>query len=432
MQQSGVPSPLLAAGAILLSVALLITGNGLQLMLLPIRGGIEGFSAFEVGLLGSGYFLGFVLGCVLSPLLILRAGHVRTFAALVSIASAAALGYPLAVDPLIWVLLRMFTGFCLAGLYLVVESWLNDQATNETRGMLISTYVTVNFTVITLGQMMVTLVQPSSFVLFSIASVLVSLAAVPIVMTRSSQPAPITIVRFRPVRMFRLSPTGTVSIFLIGLATGSFWSLGPTYANAASGGNVTEAAMFMSAAVLGGAVVQWPAGKVSDTVDRRHVLIALAAFSVVSGAAIMVLPHATWLWLVLGFAFGAGLLPSYAIAAAHVFDFADRADYVEISAGLLLLNGVGSTIGPLITALSFTLFGIAGIFVVNGLVQVALIIFVAVRLVRREGLPEAEKQNFDLGTSAAVSVVGDEEAIQLSDLVMQEPTEPPPQEQASG
>ena len=388
-------------------------------MLLPIRGGIEGFSAFEVGMLGSGYFFGFVLGCAFSPLLIIRAGHIRTFAALVSIASAAALGYPLAVDPMVWVVLRMITGFCLAGLYLVVESWLNDQATNETRGTLISTYVTVNFTVITLGQMMVTLVQPSSFVLFSIASVLVSLAAVPIVMTRSSQPPPITIVRFRPRRMFRLSPTGTVAIFLIGVATGSFWSLGPTYANAASG-NVTDAALFMSAAVLGGALLQWPAGKISDLVDRRLVMIGLALISGLLGAVILIVPHVTWLWLLLGLVFGAGLLPSYAIAASHVFDFADRSDYVEISAGLLLLNGLGSTVGPLLTSLSIELFGTSGMFITNGVVMIGLIAFVAVRLSRREGLPGEEKENFDLGTAGAVSVVGDEEAVQLSDLVVQE------------
>lgn len=420
MPGSTILSPMLAAGAILLSVALLIMGNGLQVMLLPIRGGLEGFSALEVGLLGSGYFLGFVVGCVLTPRLIMRAGHIRTFAALVSIASAAALGYPIGVDALVWIGLRMITGFCLAGLYLVVESWLNDQATNETRGMLISTYVTVNFTVITLGQMLVTLFQPDSFVLFSIASVLVSLAAVPIVMTRSSQPAPITIVRFRPVRMFRLSPTGTVSIFLIGMATGSFWSLGPAYASAASG-SIRDAALFMSAAVLGGAVLQWPAGKISDSMDRRQVLIGLALFSIVAGGALVVLPYATWSWLTIGFTFGAGLLPCYAIAAAHIFDFADRADYVEVSAGLLLINGIGSTIGPLVSSFSFELLGPAGIFVTNGLVFAILVGFVTVRLARREGLPEEEKQNFDLGTSAAVSVVADDEAIHLSDLVIEEP-----------
>lgn len=421
MSQLSVRSPLLAAGAIFLSVAFLIMGNGLQLMLLPIRAGLENFSAVQIGLLGSGYYLGFVLGCAFTPRLIGRVGHIRTFVALVSIASAAAIGYPINTDPAIWVVLRFITGVCFAGLYLVVESWLNDQATNETRGMLISTYVTVNFTVITVGQMMITLVSPSSFVLFSVASVLMSLAAVPIAMTRSRQPAPITFVRFRPVRMFRLSPTGTVAVFLTGLATGAFWSLGPTYASTASG-SVTAAAWFMSVAVLGGAIFQWPAGKISDGFDRRWVLIVLAAFCAVIGTGIILLPFNELAWLSLGFAFGAGLLPSYAVAAAHVFDFAERADYVEISAGLLLLNGLGSTIGPLLSSLGVQFFGTNGIFIVNVAVQLSLLGFVAIRLARREGLPEAEKQNFDLGTSGAVSVVGDEGAVQLSDLVVQEPT----------
>ena len=421
MQTMAKPAPILAALSILLSVAFLIMGNGLQLMLLPIRGGIEGFTSFQIGLLGSGYFFGFVLGCAFTPRMIMRVGHIRTFAALVAIASAAALGYPMVLDAVVWIVLRMITGFCLAGLYLVVESWLNDQATNETRGVLISTYVTVNFTVITLGQMMVTLFQPSSFVLFSIASVLVSLAAVPIVMTRSSQPPPITIVRFRPMRMFRLSPTGTVAIFLIGLATGSFWSLAPSYASAVSG-SVSDAALFMSAAVLGGAVAQLPAGKLSDRVDRRKVMIGLAAACVVVGVALALTSGTPYYWLGLGAAFGAGLLPSYAIAAAHVFDFADRSDYVEISAGLLLLNGMGSTIGPMLSSVSIEIWGQQGFFVANAAIQVVLIGFVGFRLSQREGLPIAEKQNFDLGTSAAVSVVGDEDAVQLSDLVVQEPT----------
>ncbi|WP_417310161.1 MFS transporter [Devosia sp.] len=415
-------SALLGAVAIYLSVGLLVMGNGLQLMLLPIRGGLEGFEPVQLGLLGSGYFFGFVLGCVATPRLIVRAGHIRTFAALVAVASAVALGYPLAVDPLIWVTFRLITGFCLAGLYLVVESWLNDQATNETRGMLISTYVAVNFIVTTFGQMMVTVVQPTSFVLFSIASILVSVAAVPIALTRSSQPPPITYVRFRPVRMFRLSPTGTVATFLIGIATGAFWSVGPTYASQTSG-SITDAAWFMSVAVLAGAIVQWPAGKISDSIDRRWVIIALGGFCAVVGTVIAILPFIPGLWFALAFGLGAGLLPTYAIAAAHVFDFAERSDYVEISAGLLLLHGLGSTVGPLIAGFAIQLYGPNGLFLTTSAVQILMLGFVAIRLSRREGLPEEEKQHFDLGTSAAVAVVGDEDAVQLSDLVVQEPAD---------
>ena len=414
-----IPSPLWSVAAILLSVALLITGNGLQLMLLPIRGGLEGFSPLEIGLLGTGYFSGFVLGCMATPPMIARVGHIRTFAALVAIASAAALGYPMMVSAWAWVLLRLVTGICLSGLYLVVESWLNDRATNETRGALISTYVTVNLTVITLGQMLVTLFEPSSFLLFSIASILMSLAAVPIVLTRSSQPTPITYVRFRPRHLFALSPTGAVAVFLIGMATGAFWSLGPSYANKASG-SITQAALFMSVAVIGGALAQWPAGRLSDGIDRRRVLIALAAIAALLGLALAFLPLTSTLWLVLGMGYGIGLLPSYAIATAHVFDFAERADFVEISAGLLLLNGLGSALGPLLASLLMEALGPAGLFLANAGVQMALIGFALLRVQQRSGLPEAEKQSFDLGTSAQVAVIGDADAVELSDLVVQE------------
>lgn len=395
-------------------------GNGLQIMLLPIRGGIEGFSALDIGYLGSGYYVGFVIGCVLTPQLIYLVGHIRTFAALVAVASAAALGYPLGIDIWIWVALRMISGICLAGLYLVVESWLNDMATNKTRGTLMSVYVAVNFTVITVGQMLVTVFQPDSFVLFSIASILVSVAALPIVMTRSAQPAPITFVRFRPLDMLRLSPTGTIAVFLIGLATGAFWSLAPAYANELSG-SVTVAALFVAIAVLGGAVAQWPAGILSDFIDRRIVLIGISLASVVIGLVITVLPRLDGPWLAFAFAFGATLLPTYAIAASHVYDFADRSQYVEFSAGLLLLNGLGSAIGPILAAIGVATLGQAALFYAHAIFYLSLIAFVGVRLWKREGLPQAKKESFDYATTAAVSIVGDAEAIEESDLVVQDP-----------
>ncbi|GHA26825.1 MFS transporter [Devosia pacifica] len=421
------PSPLLSVAALLMSVAFLIMGNGLQLMLLPIRGELEGFSEFQIGLLGSGYFLGFVLGCLIGPKIIARAGHIRAFAALVAIASSVALGYPLAVDPILWVVLRLITGFCLSGLYLVVESWLNDRATNETRGTLFSVYVAITFTVIVLGQMTVTLFQPSSFILFSIGSILVSLAAVPVVMTRSTQPPPITFVRFRPVRLFQLSPAGAVSVFMIGLTTGAFWSLAPTFASRLSG-SVTTAALFMSAAVLGGALAQWPVGKLSDTFDRRYVIIGLSAFAAFSGVVLSLMPALDILGLIVALLFGAGLLTSYAIATAHVFDYADRSEYVEVSAGLLLLNGLGSTLGPLIASFGMSVAGQQALFWVNAIIQILLIAFVVSRMRRRDTLSEAEKHNFDFATTAPVVMIGeDEEAVMMSDLVVEQPVEQAPE-----
>jgi MFS family permease len=405
VSQAREPSPLLSVAALLISVGFLVTGNGLQMMLLPIRGGIEGFSAVQLGFMGSGYYLGFVLGCLGTPLLLRRAGHVRTFAALVSIASAVALLYPMLVHPLAWAALRLITGFCLAGLYLIVESWINDRATRETRGALISTYVAINYIVTTLGQMTVTLFETSSFMLFSIASVLVSVAAVPLALSRSPEPKPPELARFRPLHLFRLSPAGTVSIFLIGLGTGALWSLGPVFAESRSG-NVTSAALFMSVAVLGGALAQWPIGRLSDSLDRRYVLIGVTAAAALACLVIATLPDLGGPWLVFAFAFGATILPAYAVASAHVFDFAERADYVEVSAGLLLLYGLGSTIGPALASFGMQRFGPVALLGFIALVQVAIIAFVALRMTRRKSLSEADKQSFDLVATAPVVTVG--------------------------
>lgn len=405
VSQSREPSPLLSVAALLVSVAFLITGNGLQMMLLPLRGGAEGFSAVQIGFMGSGYYLGFVLGCLGTPLLLRRARHVRTFAALVSIASAVALGYPMLVDAWLWALLRLITGFCLAGLYLIVESWINDRATSETRGALISIYVAINYIVTALGQMTATLFESSSFALFSIASILVSVAAVPLALSRSPEPRPPELVRFRPLYLLRLSPAGTVSIFLIGLACGAFWSLGPVLANARSA-NVTSAALFMSVAVLGGALAQWPIGRLSDSLDRRHVLIGVAGAAALASLVIGMLPDLGGPWLVLAFIFGATLLPSYAVASAHVFDFAERAHFVEVSAGLLLLYGLGSTIGPALAALCMQWLGPTGLLVFIALIQLVLIAFVAQRMTRRQAPSDADKQSFNLVATAPVVTAG--------------------------
>ena len=399
------PSPLLSIAALLVSVSFLITGNGLQMMLVPIRGGIEGFSSIQLGLMGSGYYLGFVLGCLGTPRLLQRVGNVRTFAALVSIAAASALCYPIAVDAVVWALLRFVTGLCLAGLYLIVESWINYRATKETRGALISTYVAINYTVTALGQMTVTLFEPSSFALFSVVAILMALATVPLALSRSPEPPAPQLVRFRPLHLFHLSPAGTVSIFLIGLGTGALWALGPIFAEAKSG-SITTAALFMSVAVLGGALAQWPIGRLSDSFDRRYVLIGVAAAASMACLVIALLPDLGGPWLIFAFIFGATLLPGYAVASAHVFDFADRAEYVEVSAGLLLLYGLGSTIGPALASFAIQWFGPTALLGFIAFVQIAIIAYVALRSTRRRGLPEADKQTFDLVATAPIVTLG--------------------------
>ncbi len=410
--------PILApVAALLVSVGLLIMGNGLQSTLLPIRAGFEDFSATDIGLLGSFYYIGFIAGCLAGPYIIMRAGHIRTFTALVALASAAALAHPLAIDPVAWMMFRALTGFCLAGLYLVIESWLNERATNQTRGVVMSSYIVVNFSVITVGQLLVTLYEPTSFALFSLASILVSLAAVPVALTRSAQPAPITLVRFRPKKLFALSPAGAAGVLMIGVINGSFWSLGPFYARG-TGLSVTATAIFMSVAVVGGALAQWPLGRISDRFDRRRVLLGICLATAAASLGLTLLGGMSpAVQLALGFLFGATSLPGYAIAAAHTYDHADPSDYVEVSAGLLLLNGIGSAAGPIAAALLIGSYGPLGLFAFTCGVALALAAFVVTRLRARAPVPAAAKEDFDLASTAAVVVAGDTEALEASPLV---------------
>nr|WP_295885110.1 MFS transporter [uncultured Devosia sp.] len=400
---SDAKSPYLLLSALLISEVLFVTGYGLQLMLLPIRGGMEGFSAIDLGLLGSSYYLGFVAGCLLTPLLLSRVGHTRTFAALVSITAAVSLCYPMLAQPQFWALLRFITGICLAGLYLIIESWINDRATSSTRGTMISIYVALNYVATAVGQMMVTLYDTSSFMLFSVASIVISSAAVPLALSRSPAPQPPKLVRLRPLHLFKLSPAGTTAIFLLGLATSALWALGPVFALAKTG-DLASAAQFMSAVVAGGALAQWPLGKLSDRFDRRHVLIGITLAASIACVTVAILPQLGGPWLIVAALFGATILPSYAVASAHVFDVADRSEYVQVSGGLLLLYGIGSTLGPSLAAVAVEWFGPSSLAVFIALVQLTIVAFVVARMRLNKAQVVEAKRTFDATAAAPVGL----------------------------
>ncbi|HET7718153.1 MAG TPA: MFS transporter, partial [Bauldia sp.] len=253
--------------SLLVGVAFLISGHGLQLTLIPLRASIEGWSPFEIGLIGSAYYVGFVAGCLAAPYLILRAGHIRSFAAFVSLCSAVTIFQAVVVAVIPWIVFRLLVGVVFAGLYMVTESWLNDRATNQNRGRIMSAYIAVNFSAITVGQFMVTLAEPTSFILFALASIMVSLSAIPVALTTSAQPAPLPIARLRPRELYAASPVGIVGVTVVGVANGAFWALAAVYA-VGEGLGSNEVAIFTGLATIGGALAQWPAGRISDGVDR--------------------------------------------------------------------------------------------------------------------------------------------------------------------
>ena len=374
--------------ALLASVALLLMGNGLQGTLLPVRAELEAFGAFNIGLLGSSYFAGFAVGCLFAPRFVRRIGHIRSFTAFAAVASAVVLAHALAVTPGAWLPLRAITGFCFAGLYVVMESWLNARATNQTRGAILSLYTMVNLTVITLGQLMIVLADPQTFVLFSAAAILISLAGVPVALTTSPAPPPPSSVRARPLKLYRLSPVGVVGAFAVGVANGPFWTLAPAY-GVASGLDTGGVALLMALTVIGGAVGQWPLGRLSDRVDRRWMILAGCLGAALAGAGLVATGILAPRWLLpTAFGFGAFAIPMYALCVAHANDFVDPADFVETSSGLLLASALGSAIGPLLASAMMHQVGPGGLFGTTAVIHLLLAGFVLYRM-RRRAAPAA-------------------------------------------
>jgi MFS family permease len=318
-----------------------------------------------------------------------RVGHIRAFTALAAIASATVLGHALAIRPDVWLPLRALTGFCLAGLYVVMESWLNAQATNATRGAILSVYTTVNLTVITLGQLLVAVLEPQTFVPFAVAAMLIALAGVPLALTTSKAPAAPEKIGVDPLWLYRLSPVGLVGCFAVGLANGPFWTLAPAFgvANGLDSGGV---GLFMALVVLGGAVGQWPAGRLSDRLDRRWVILGVCLLAAAAGAALVaaalrrpeLLPYAA-------VAFGACSIPMYALCVAHANDFVQPGQFVQASAGLLLVSALGAALGPVLASLVMSRAGSASLFAFTAGVHLLLAAFVLYRT-RRRAAPEAK------------------------------------------
>lgn len=417
-------STLRPVASLLLGIAFLLAGNGLQLTLMPLAGEAAGFPPVALGALGSAYYIGFVGGCLFGPFVIMRAGHIRAFAAMVSAASAVALMHPLLIEVVAWGILRAITGFCLASLYLIIESWLNDRATNENRGFIMSAYIIVNFATVVVGQLMVTLNPVTSYASFAVASILVSLAAIPVALTRSAQPAPITLVRFRPRELWRTAPVGIVGVFFVGISNGAFWALGPVYGTG-SGLSIADTAVFMSVSVAAGALSQWPVGRISDRVDRRIVLAVTLVAAAAASTALWLVPPGTETLLVLGFLFGALTLPGYSLAAAHAYDKTKPGGYVETAAGILLMNGLGAVFGPFVAAMFISRLGPSALFLFTALTQVLLAAFVVWRIATRSSTASADKTGFDLASTAPVGAVITPELLDVSDPLVEMPRPDP-------
>ncbi len=381
--------------SLLLGVAILLTGQGLQLTLLPVRANLEAFSTLSIGLMGGAYFLGFTVGCLRGIRLVQKLGHVRVFAAMAALASAAPLLHALWLDTWVWWVLRLTSGFCFAVLYVVIESWLNEQSSNENRGTVFSAYVFISMTVMAVGQQMLLLYDPKEMALFAMASVLVSLAALPVVLSTSATPRHSDAVRLNLRRLLQISRTGMVACLASGMANGAFWALAPVFTAGVSD-KVALAAGFMTGAVIGGAAGQWPLGYWSDRVDRRIVIAAVALCAAAVGAVMWLLYGALSMpaMIVLSGAWGALAFPLYSIAVAHSNDYAQKGEYVMVSAGLLLMYGLGAIIGPFLAAAAMTLVSASVLYLYTAVIHLLVFGYVLIRVQRRVPAPLAEHVPF--------------------------------------
>ena len=407
---------LASVAPLLFGVAILLTGQGLQGTLLPLRANLEGFSTLSIGLMGGAYFFGFTLGCLRGSPLLRRVGHIRVFAAMTAAASAVPLLHGLMVETWLWWILRFVTGYCFAVLYVVIESWLNEQATNENRGAVFSAYTLITLTVLAVGQQMLLLYDPQQMALFAIASAIVSIAAIPVVLSVAPTPRQAEHkVQLNIRKLYRTSPAGALGCLAAGLANGPFWALAPVFV-AGYSADVSLAAWFMTSAVLGGALGQWPLGLWSDRVDRRWVIGFAALAGLLVGAAIWlafaVMP--VFVLMALGAAWGAVAFPLYAVSVAHTNDHAKPGEFVMVSSGLLLMYGIGAIIGPFLASLAMLLAGSGGLFLYGALVHLLLLSYIALRIARRMPASEEEHGKFvdALATTQTASQVYEDEMAQ--------------------
>jgi len=410
--------------ALLLGVALMLVGNGLQAVLVPFRAGAEMFSQLSIGFIGASYFLGFTIGCLQGGALVRMVGHVRAFAAMTAAASAVPLLQALWVEPVPWFFFRIATGFCFAVLYIVIESWLNERASNENRGTVFSTYIFISFGAMAAGQELLRVYDPSGVELFALVAALVSLAAIPVALTRSPVPRlpEVAVINLRG--LWRVSPSGLFGTLASGLGNGAFWSLAPLVA---AGGalDVSRTATFMSVALIGGAAGQFPFGGLSDRVDRRHVISGVAALGAAVSLAIWLaagLDAGNLLLYALSFLWGMASFTIYPISVAHSNDHADPDDFVSVSAGLLFAYGAGATVGPVLAALLMSVTSAPTLYLFIAVMYLPLAVFSLTRAYRYAQVPEAEQVAFydALSASGTASHAYEEE---WSEQVLEEQAE---------
>lgn len=376
---------------LLLGIVLLMAGNGLQSSLLGLRGSIEGFSSTVMGGLMSGYYIGFLLSSLLTPRRVRSVGHIRVFAALAALAATAVIMASLFVIPVVWLASRVVTGFCYSGLYVVAESWINDRTSNETRGRLFSIYMLTQYTGLIGGQAMLNLFSPAGFELFSLVAVMISMAVVPVLLTATQTPPVVTPRHVGLRQLYRISPLGAVGTLGIGMAQSAFFSMGAVFGHRI-GLSTQQVSIFLIAAILGGATLQWPLGRLSDKFDRRRLLTAAAfASAALAVAAMIASTHALVILILAAFLCAGTSMPLYSLCVAHTNDFLKPEQMVGASGTLMLLYGIGAIGGPFTNGALMSWIGPRGYWAYLAAGYLLLALFALYRMSRRAAPPPQEQ-----------------------------------------
>jgi MFS family permease len=346
--------------SLLTGTALLLIGVGLLNTLIPLRGMNAGYSGTLLGALTSAYYAGYFIGTFAMPPLVRRVGHIRAFAFCAACTACVVLLHALDDDPIVWLLLRLLTGIVLVGLYAIIESWLNAQAAPAHRGTVFAAYMVVNLCSLALAQQLLRL-GGQAFVLFTVIALAICAATLPVLLTRQAQPQPQATPKLQLGLLFDVAPTAGAGALLSGLAMGAFWGLLPVYARRI-GFDTAEVGTYMSVAILGGAALQWPLGRLSDHRDRRVVLAWIAAAAALLAIAAIAAGGREWLAMAVIFLFGGMAFAVYPIVVAHLVEHVQPDNLLAASSSVLLVYGVGSALGPLIAGVLMSGTGTSSLF----------------------------------------------------------------------
>lgn len=387
--------------SLLAAVAILLLGSGFLGTVVALRAGLQQFPSLVIGLVMAGFFAGYVVGSYLCPHIVRAFGHIRSFSAFAAIGCASVILHGLWVDPLVWIGLRIITGICMLGMYLVIESWLSGLATNRTRGGLFAVYMTINLLALGSGQYLILVYGVADVAPFALSALFFSLALVPIALTRMPQPTPVVTARLGLGQLYSTSPLGAAGVLISGLVSGAFWGMGPVFALDA-GFSEAGIALFMSGVIFGGALLQWPLGHLSDHYDRRMVVMGVSLAGGLAALAVFLLvklhPNISFLAAML---FGGCAFSIYPLSVAHANDHADADHILETSRGLLLLSGIGASLGPILAGLLMGWMGAGSLMAYFALLLVLLSLFTWFR--RRVGVHISPEEQADFVMMARTS-----------------------------